>query len=90
MHPWPRLAADSVKLPIRERGNSLDFPFSHIAVCGDLTQSAREAEFQAARDFLGDLPAPTLIVPGNHDLPGWRVWSRFARPWAGVAAAYGN
>src|SRR5690606_21761382 len=28
-----------------------------------------------------DLPAPALVVPGNHDLPGWRVWSRFLRPW---------
>ena len=52
-----------------------------VAVCGDLTQTARELEFQAARAFLDELPAPALVVPGNHDLPGWRVWSRFARPW---------
>jgi 3',5'-cyclic AMP phosphodiesterase CpdA len=52
-----------------------------VAVCGDLTQTARHAEFQAARAFLDDLPAPALVVPGNHDLPGWRVWSRFSRPW---------
>ncbi len=52
-----------------------------VAVCGDLTQTAREVEFRAARAFLDELPAPALVVPGNHDLPGWRVWSRFARPW---------
>jgi 3',5'-cyclic AMP phosphodiesterase CpdA len=52
-----------------------------VAVCGDLTQTAREVEFRAARAFLDELPAPTLVVPGNHDLPGWRVWSRFSRPW---------
>ena len=52
-----------------------------VAVCGDLTQAARPAEFLAARAFLDQLPAPALVVPGNHDLPGWRVWSRFARPW---------
>jgi 3',5'-cyclic AMP phosphodiesterase CpdA len=52
-----------------------------VAVCGDLTQTARAVEFQAARAFLDELPAPALVVPGNHDLPGWRVWSRFARPW---------
>lgn len=51
-----------------------------IAVCGDLTQTAREVEFQAARAFLDQLPAPALVVPGNHDLPGWQV-SRFAQPW---------
>lgn len=54
-----------------------------VAVCGDLTQTARAVEFQAARAFLDELPAPALVVPGNHDLPGWRVWSRFARPWRG-------
>ncbi|MFI5910619.1 metallophosphoesterase family protein [Dactylosporangium sp. NPDC051541] len=52
-----------------------------VAVCGDLTQTARDAEFRAARAFLDSLPAPALVVPGNHDLPGWRVWSRAARPW---------
>ncbi|GAA2399703.1 phosphodiesterase [Catellatospora methionotrophica] len=52
-----------------------------IAVCGDLTQRARDAEFRAARAFLDGLPAPALVVPGNHDLPGWQVWSRFTRPW---------
>ncbi|GIF97168.1 metallophosphoesterase [Catellatospora citrea] len=52
-----------------------------VAVCGDLTQRARPAEFRAARAFLDELPAPALVVPGNHDLPGWRVWSRFTRPW---------
>jgi 3',5'-cyclic AMP phosphodiesterase CpdA len=51
-----------------------------VAVCGDLTQTAREVEFRAARAFLDELPAPALVVPGNHDLPGWRV-SRFAQPW---------
>ncbi|GAA3239817.1 metallophosphoesterase family protein [Dactylosporangium siamense] len=52
-----------------------------VAVCGDLTQRATAAEFAAARAFLDELPAPALVVPGNHDLPGWRVWSRFGRPW---------
>ncbi|WP_433201399.1 metallophosphoesterase family protein [Dactylosporangium sp. CS-047395] len=52
-----------------------------VAVCGDLTQTARAAEFAAARAFLAELPAPALVVPGNHDLPGWRIWSRFTRPW---------
>lgn len=52
-----------------------------IAVCGDLTQTATRAEFLAARAFLDELPAPALVVPGNHDLPGWRFWSRFTRPW---------
>ena len=52
-----------------------------IAVCGDLTQSALRSEFVAARAFLDQLPSPALVVPGNHDLPGWRFWDRFTRPW---------
>lgn len=52
-----------------------------VAVCGDLTQRASALEFRSARAFLDQLPAPALIVPGNHDLPGWRIWSRFLRPW---------
>ncbi|HEY6740185.1 MAG TPA: metallophosphoesterase [Actinopolymorphaceae bacterium] len=52
-----------------------------VAVCGDLTQTARGREFRRARAFLDELPAPSLVVPGNHDLPGWRVWARFVRPW---------
>ncbi|HZM77084.1 MAG TPA: metallophosphoesterase [Candidatus Limnocylindrales bacterium] len=52
-----------------------------VAVCGDLTQTAQPVQFQAARAFVDQLPAIALVVPGNHDLPGWQVWSRFIRPW---------
>lgn len=40
-----------------------------VAVSGDLTQRARRSEFRQARDFLRSLPAPQIIVPGNHDIP---------------------
>ncbi|GAB3437081.1 metallophosphoesterase family protein [Flindersiella endophytica] len=67
--------AEGLLADLKEEGPAL------VAVCGDLTQTAREWEFRAAREFLDQLPAPALVVPGNHDLPGWRFWSRFARPW---------
>jgi 3',5'-cyclic AMP phosphodiesterase CpdA len=51
-----------------------------IVVSGDLTQSARESEFIAARAFLSQLPAPTLSFPGNHDLPGMDA-ARLFNPW---------
>src|SRR5438552_1174653 len=51
-----------------------------IAVSGDLTQRARRAQFQAARAFLDLLPAPKIIVPGNHDVPLYNVFCRFFRP----------
>jgi 3',5'-cyclic AMP phosphodiesterase CpdA len=55
------------------------FP-SLVTVSGDLTQRARIVEFQAARAFLDRLPAPSLVVPGNHDVPLYDVVRRFARP----------
>jgi 3',5'-cyclic AMP phosphodiesterase CpdA len=53
-----------------------------IAVSGDLTQDARSAEFAAARDFLDRLPAPYLVVPGNHDIPRLNLLSRFTKPFS--------
>ncbi len=52
-----------------------------IVVTGDLTQRARPGEFQAASRFLARLAAPTLIVPGNHDIaPFFRPLTRLFRP----------
>lgn len=51
-----------------------------VIVSGDLTQRARTAQFEQARDFLRTLPQPQIVVPGNHDVPLRDVLSRFARP----------
>jgi len=51
-----------------------------VVVSGDLTQRAKEAEFKAARAFLDRLPGPRIVVPGNHDVPLYRVWERFLSP----------
>lgn len=51
-----------------------------VVVSGDLTQRARAAQFRAARDYLKLLPAPQLIVPGNHDVPLYDVTRRFLAP----------
>ena len=53
-----------------------------IVVSGDLTQRAKPAEFREARAFLDSLPAPRLVVPGNHDVPLYNVLQRFFRPLA--------
>jgi 3',5'-cyclic AMP phosphodiesterase CpdA len=50
-----------------------------VAISGDLTQRARTAEFTAARDFLDAIPFPRIVVPGNHDVPLYNVFSRFVR-----------
>ncbi|MEO5826328.1 MAG: metallophosphoesterase [Gemmatimonadales bacterium] len=44
-----------------------------IAVAGDLTQRARHGEFQRALIFAQAMRriAPTIVVPGNHDVQWW-------------------
>jgi 3',5'-cyclic AMP phosphodiesterase CpdA len=51
-----------------------------VAVSGDLTQRARPREFQEARAFLDRIPAPKVVVPGNHDIPFWPLHERFTTP----------
>lgn len=51
-----------------------------VVVSGDLTQRARRAQFAAAREFLQQLPAPRIVVPGNHDVPLYDVVRRFVAP----------
>lgn len=54
-----------------------------IVISGDLTQRARREQFQQARDFINRLPdVPRLIIPGNHDVPLWRVFERIVSPLA--------
>ncbi len=45
-----------------------------VAVSGDLSQRARHGEFQAAHLFLQRVRAvaPTIVVPGNHDIEWWK------------------
>jgi len=45
-----------------------------VVVTGDLTQRARHGEFQRALAFVHRVGrgAPTLVVPGNHDVEWWR------------------
>lgn len=45
-----------------------------IAISGDLTQRARHGEFQRALVFVDRMRAvaPTLVVPGNHDVQWWQ------------------
>lgn len=51
-----------------------------VVVSGDLTQRAKSHEFVAARAFLDNMPQPQIVVPGNHDVPLYNVFARFATP----------
>ena len=48
-----------------------------VVISGDLTQRARHGEFQRARAFIhhASRVAPTLVIPGNHDVQWW--WRPF-------------
>ena len=59
-----------------------------VVISGDLTQRAKAEQFRAARAFvdrLDRLSVPSIAVPGNHDVPLWRVWERAFRPFAAYA-----
>ena len=51
-----------------------------VALSGDLTQRAKPVQFRQARDWVDRIDAPTVTVPGNHDVPMYRFWERFLRP----------
>jgi 3',5'-cyclic AMP phosphodiesterase CpdA len=51
-----------------------------VVLSGDLTQRARPEQFRQARAFVDRIPVPTLVVPGNHDVPLYRVWERIFHP----------
>ncbi len=54
-----------------------------VIISGDLTQRAKVEQFRQASDYLDRLcvtGCPTLVVPGNHDVPLYDVIRRFAAP----------
>ncbi len=54
---------------------------SLIVCSGDLTQRAKPGEYQQAREYLDALPdVPIVLVPGNHDVPLYRIWERLFAP----------
>ncbi len=69
----PRVSAGVLELVERRRP-------SIVVLSGDLTQRAKPEQFAAARRFVDSMPVPTLVVPGNHDVPLWRVFERALQP----------
>ena len=52
-----------------------------VVISGDLTQRAKPRQFREAREFVDRMRAPTLVVPGNHDVPMYRFWERALAPY---------
>lgn len=54
-----------------------------VVVSGDLTQRAKPEQFADAQAFMEQLPSvPRIVVPGNHDVPLFRVCERLVDPHA--------
>lgn len=54
-----------------------------IVASGDFTQRAKREQFAEAKAFLEKLPdVPKVVVPGNHDVPLYRVTERMVKPHA--------
>lgn len=51
-----------------------------VVIAGDLTQRAKPHQFQQARRWVDSLGAPSVAVPGNHDVPMYRFWERLFVP----------
>ncbi len=53
-----------------------------IVLSGDFTQRAKVREYREARAYLSRLPGvPTVVTPGNHDVPLYRVFERLLTPY---------
>jgi 3',5'-cyclic AMP phosphodiesterase CpdA len=63
-------------------GAVADFEPTLTVVSGDLTLNGLPREFMAAGAWLGRLPQPQLITPGNHDTPYWNLILRALTPFA--------
>lgn len=54
---------------------------SLVVLSGDLTQRAQPEQFRQAREFVDRIPVPSIVVPGNHDVPLYAVWERMFDPY---------
>lgn len=51
-----------------------------LVVSGDLTMRARASEFTGAVAYLAPMPMPKVIIPGNHDVPVFDLFTRALFP----------
>lgn len=61
-----------------------------LVLSGDITQRARRAQFEAAQRFVAALAIPhTIVIPGNHDIPLFDLWTRAIDPYRGFRRVFG-
>lgn len=61
-----------------------------VIVAGDITQSGKRREFEAARRWLDGLALETIVAPGNHDTPAFNFPARMLAPFGRYAQYIGD
>lgn len=62
-----------------------------VVLSGDITQRARRHQFEAAARFWARMQAPErLVIPGNHDIALFNLFSRIFHPYRLHRAAFGD
>ncbi len=51
-----------------------------VVISGDLTQRGRNNQFNAAKEYLNKIKFPQIVIPGNHDIPLFDIFTRFIFP----------
>ena len=51
-----------------------------VVIAGDITQSGRRHEFEAARAWFNRFACPLVVAPGNHDTPVFHLPARMIAP----------
>jgi 3',5'-cyclic AMP phosphodiesterase CpdA len=51
-----------------------------VILSGDFTQVGSREEFEQAQNFIARIAAPVFTVPGNHDIPRYKISERFFDP----------
>jgi 3',5'-cyclic AMP phosphodiesterase CpdA len=78
LHFGPPFVARAAEAALRK---AFDLNPDAIIINGDLTQRAKRVQFEAAKQYMQRLPqVPQLVIPGNHDVPLYRVVERLSDP----------
>lgn len=81
---WPAVVEDLVAFAREVRPDVL-------MLSGDVTQRARRGQFAAAHLFCERLRIPEqLVIPGNHDIPLFDLWTRIVSPYRHYRRTFGD
>ncbi|MGA7439993.1 MAG: metallophosphoesterase [Luteibacter sp.] len=61
-----------------------------VILSGDVTQRARRRQFDAAKRFVDSYARPTLVIPGNHDIPLFNLVARVLNPFGAYRRVFGD